>query len=496
MPPGIAFVAMVRGSMRRRGKGAWELRVYRGVDPATGRQVWATKTVRGSRRHASAELRRFAEETGHARLRAGSVGELLERWFETASPHWAAPTVRQTRSVIDCHLIPHLGHMPVTKLTTADIDDFYGHLLRAGGRDARPLAPGTVHRIHVVLHPALAQAVRCEWIWVNPASNASPPRVEPAEIRPPTAAQVARLLESVRDSDFALFVYLRLATSTGARRSQLLALRWADVDLDRGAISFTRALVEGPNGPELRPTKTRRAYRVALDADTLAVLAERHPHAVAGSTDAVRDRFVFSLGGDGARPWKTNFVTKRFIDARRTAGLAHFRLHDLRHFMATQMLAAGVPIATVSARLSHARARRRRSTSTRTRSRAPTATPPRPSPPSSPPAPHLRARRRAVTIPPSTGRCKARMLREVPPADTVLVVRAALPDTRRHGHRHRRERRDLEPPLRRRHAGRREAFAVRRLGVRPRPRPASGAAACPVRHRSDVSRVQGRRPFG
>jgi integrase len=65
---------------------------------------------------------------------------------------------------------------------------------------------------------------------------------------------------------------------------------------------------------------------------------------------------LFSSDGEGAVPWRPNFVTKRFIAARHAAGLPHFRLHDLRHFMAAQMLAAGVPIATVSQRLSHARA--------------------------------------------------------------------------------------------------------------------------------------------
>jgi integrase len=66
--------------------------------------------------------------------------------------------------------------------------------------------------------------------------------------------------------------------------------------------------------------------------------------------------FVFSFRPDGVKPWLPNWVTKRFIAARRAAGRPHFRLHDLRHFMATEMLAAGVPIATVSQRLSHARA--------------------------------------------------------------------------------------------------------------------------------------------
>jgi integrase len=144
----------------------------------------------------------------------------------------------------------------VTKLTAADIDDVYAYLLRRGGRDDRPLSPGTVHRVHVVLHRALTQAVRWEWIWSNPAAFASPPRVEPAEIRPPSVEQVRQLLDVVGNDDPDFFTYLHLAVMTGARRSQLLAMRWSDVDFDHAAIGLSRALVEGPSGPVLRPTKT------------------------------------------------------------------------------------------------------------------------------------------------------------------------------------------------------------------------------------------------
>ena len=73
------------------------------------------------------------------------------------------------------------------------------------------------------------------------------------------------------------------------------------------------------------------------------------------SARAVYDGFVFSTDPAGRRPWRPNWVTKRFITYRRRAGLAGFRLHDLRHFMATTMLAAGVPVPVVSERLCHAR---------------------------------------------------------------------------------------------------------------------------------------------
>lgn len=346
--------------MRQRGRDSWQLRVYLGTDPETGRQRWASRTVHGSQRFAQAQLRELTQEAGYAHLRAGTLADLLDRWFEAASPGWALTTVSHTRSVIDCYLKPHLGHLHVTKLTTEDIDDFYGHLLRAGGGRGQPLAPGTVARVHGVLHRALAQAVRWEWIWLNPASNASPPRVPPAEIRPPSPKQVVKLLEAVRTEDPALFSFLRLAASTGARRGQLLALRWHAIDWEAGAVAFTRALVQGPRGPELRPTKTHRTHRADLDRGTLAALASHRARVEAQAAEhgveLAEVAFVFSSQPDGSRPWQPNWVTKRFITHRRAAGLETFRLHDLRHFMATQMLAGGVPIATVSQRLNHARA--------------------------------------------------------------------------------------------------------------------------------------------
>jgi integrase len=346
--------------MRQRGRDSWQLRVYQGTGPETGRQRWASRTVHGSRRFAEAQLRELVEEAGYAHLRAGTLADLVDRWFDAASPGWALTTVSHTRSVIDCYLKPHLGHLHVAKLTTEDIDDFYGHLLRAGGRRNQPLAPGTVARVHGVLHRALAQAVRWEWIWLNSASNASPPRVPPAEIRPPSLEQVATLLEAVRKDDPALFCFLRLAASTGARRGQLLALRWNAIDWGAGAVAFTRALVQGPQGPELRPTKTHRTHRADLDGTTLEVVeghrARVEAEAAAHGVGFAEGAFVFSSEPDGSRPWLPNWVTKRFIAYRRAAGLDPFRLHDLRHFMATQMLAAGIPIMTVAQRLNHARA--------------------------------------------------------------------------------------------------------------------------------------------
>jgi hypothetical protein len=152
--------ALTKISMNRGSFPSWQLRVYQGPDPDTGRQRWLTRTVHGSRRLARRQLEDLVAEAGRARVRAGTLADLLDQWFQAASPGWAVSTVSHTRSVIDCYLSPHLGHLHLAKVTTADIDDFYGYLLRAGGRGDSPLAPGTVARVYGVLHRALAQAVR------------------------------------------------------------------------------------------------------------------------------------------------------------------------------------------------------------------------------------------------------------------------------------------------------------------------------------------------
>ena len=93
---------------------------------------------------------------------------------------------------------------------------------------------------------------------------------------PPTAAELRSLLDFVADRDLLLHVFLLTAAVTGARRAQLLGLRWRNIDIDRARISFCSGWVEGPDGPVLTSTKTERAHIVDIDPASFAVLAELH----------------------------------------------------------------------------------------------------------------------------------------------------------------------------------------------------------------------------
>ena len=135
--------------------------MYVGTDPETGRRIDRSATVRGSRADAERELAAMVAAVRAVRAvgARSPVSELLERWYAIAATGWAPTTIRQTRSVLDRYLHPHLGHLAVGDVTPATIDALYARLHRCGGRQGRPLASGTVARVQVVLRAAFAQAM-------------------------------------------------------------------------------------------------------------------------------------------------------------------------------------------------------------------------------------------------------------------------------------------------------------------------------------------------
>jgi integrase len=346
------------GFMRQRGN-AWELRVYIGRNPLDGKKQWASRTVHGGKREAQRALAAMvAEADRHALATPGAtVAELLERWFEHARADFSPKTVLETRGMIDRYLLPALATVNLTKLRTDDLDRFYRQLRAKGGRGGKPLAPATVRRIHGILRRALSQGVQWGWLGVNPAATASPPRVAATSITPPAPREVARLFALAEKIDPDLAVFVVLAAATGARRSELVALRWRDVDLDVGTVAIARGVVMSLDGLVEKDTKTHSARRVSLDATMLGVMQEyraRWDDRLALADLTVRDdAHVFSYDPQGLVPWRPDSTTRAFSRLCRRAGLGGVRLHDLRHYVATQMLASGVDVRTVAGRLGH-----------------------------------------------------------------------------------------------------------------------------------------------
>jgi integrase len=352
----------MKGHVRRRGN-SWELRAYVGVDPTTNRAKYLTRTFRGGKREADEALARFVTEVsggGHA-AKDTTLSGLIRRWLDLVRDDLSPSTVRGYERIIRCYIDPDIGRVSLAKLRTDQLDRFYSKLRDEGGQDGGPLSPATVRQTHAVIRRALNQAMRWGWIATNAASLARPPRVRARALTPPEPDGVLRLIAEAELIDPDLACFLLLAATTGARRGELCAIRWSDLDMKVGSLTISRSIVE-TQGTVLieKDTKTHLSRRIALDTGSLAALTHQRDRsqkrAHSCRVTLADSAYVFSADPDGVRPWVPNEVTKQFIRIRRSIGMDSVRLHDLRHFTATRLLSEGVPVRTVSGRLGHANA--------------------------------------------------------------------------------------------------------------------------------------------
>ncbi len=349
----------VPGTVRKRSNGLWEVRVSLPRDSLTGGRQQLTRYVRGTRAEADLALARLtveATDTG-APDPAGrhTVARLLEEWLDLISGRLAPKTVHEYRRLSRARVVPALGDRPVRAVDASEVDRFYRALQREAG-----LSAASVRQVHAVLSGAFGQAVKWGWIPASPITRTSPPPVRQQEIRPPAPVDVNALIAAARADDPDFGIFLVLAATTGARRGELCALRWLDIDLDAGSMVIHRALTDVGGKVSEKTTKTRVARRLRLDARTVSELRAHREAAEDRATSCGVPlsplAFVCSHAGDGAAPLRPDKATSTFTALRNRLGQPTVRLHDLRHFMATTALAAGVPVRTVSGRLGHANA--------------------------------------------------------------------------------------------------------------------------------------------
>jgi integrase len=353
----------VQGHIRQRNAGSWRIKAYLGRDESTGRKRYAERTVKGTKREAQKALAKLVTEVTEGRYASPgttTVNELLERWLELKAHQVQTGTHDSYGWIIERYLSPKIGSARLARLRTADLDRLYASLLRSGGEGGKPLSPRTVRLCHVVMRQALAQARRWGMLTINPADDATPPRSVHHEIVPPSGDEVARLLVGATEVDPDFGVYLRVLAATGCRRGEALALRWSDIQVapdGSTSLSLARSIALSSEGMVEKDTKTHQSRRVVLDAGTVEILAthrrQQEERAVPADTRITAESFIFSNALDASVPWRPDVSSNRFIRLCKDLGISGVRLHDLRHYVATSLGAAGTPIATISTRLGH-----------------------------------------------------------------------------------------------------------------------------------------------
>jgi integrase len=275
-------------------------------------------------------------------------------------------TAERYEELVRNYVFPVLGHLPIQKLTPTQIDHLYINL-------ERRLSVTTVRHIHVALKACLSTAVRKGKLLKNPADAADPPRAKDPEIgQALTVEEVTQLLNGFRPTVY--YPIVATTVMTGVRLSELLSLRWTDVDFKVHTISIKRAIEQTRKyGLVLKEPKSKRSKRtIGIDPALVAILKaehEKHLRLRAGvaansrvSLGAVRlpaDALVFPA--PSPRDGRINFtalrnpraLTKEVREKIRKLGFPKLRFHDLRGTHSTALLDAGVPVHTVAERLGH-----------------------------------------------------------------------------------------------------------------------------------------------
>jgi integrase len=357
------------GVMKRGGTWSYVIRVK---DPATG--VSRPRWVGG---FATDEDAKAARDEARVKARRGeyidrneiTVAEYLDQWLESHAMEIKAGTLEDYRKGIRLYVTPYIGGLKVQAVRPSAITKLYRDLLKEGGRNGKPLAVATVVHTHAILRRAFHDAVIVDQLIDNsPVERAKRPRVqatEPGTVWTP--AQLRTFLAVARRHR--LFAFFHVAAYTGARRGELLNLRWPDVDLDGKQITITGSagVVEGERLEGT--TKSGRKRIVSIDDETVTVLREHHNAqsadklAAGKSWRGEKDAHVFATAwGEPIYPDTVTALPRKLINAHNhpkegklpAETLPYARLHDLRHIHATTLLLAGVPVHVVAARLGHA----------------------------------------------------------------------------------------------------------------------------------------------
>jgi integrase len=345
-----------KDGFQKRGK-FWSYR-FRVLDPETGKK----KEIRISgfptkeeakkdrvRRESEAQKGRFvrpAKET---------VGDFFTAWLETkvSKGDLKKATAHQYRNSIQTYVIPNLGGLTVQELTPERLEKFLVNLIQSGSKTGKPLSNSTVRTVGIILSQGLDQAVRFNKLNNNPMKQVARPKGDTKKVGTYTAFEIKALLGYAKSHR--LHAFIHLAIHTGARRGELLALRWSDFDPEKKTISITknRGMANGEI-IEQNSTKSVRGNRVVeISSEVVESLqshAQRQGEEIkkAGSQWKETGYIFTQTDGEPLYPTTPYAVFKKMI---LELGLRSEPFHALRHTHATELLRAGYPPYIVAKRL-------------------------------------------------------------------------------------------------------------------------------------------------
>lgn len=294
------------------------------------------------------------------------LSEFCKKYLEIMEPHLSSATLDFYTNQINGYIIPALGHLKLKDITTSHVQAYITQISnmpkcdsnRVRKKDGEKISAATVRRYLTVLQSVLKQAVKLGVIPETPAKaeRLTLPKAQQPKLQIFTPSEASEMIECLKQEDLQFQVFIQLAIITGARRGELVALKFSDINYDTGLLTIERAAVKIPNKPvEVKPPKDYETRSVTIDQSCVelikALKREKESDAKRLGAQWCGDDWVFTQwNGEMMNP---QTPTKQFSKFLEKHNLQHRKLHSLRHTSATLMLYGGVSIKQVQRRLGH-----------------------------------------------------------------------------------------------------------------------------------------------
>lgn len=279
-----------------------------------------------------------------------TLADWLESWMENiVRPTRAETTVYGYQKIIDNHIVPALGHVPLLKLTPMDIQQYYIQVQQSAN-----LSSNTLRRHHDLLSSALRSAVRQDKLLVSPIDKVEPPRAKQKEASYYRPEELKRLYTLIEGHPLELCV--KLAGSLGMRREEICGLKWDCVDLQRQLLFIREARTAYGATVVQKETKNRSSVRTLFLPDDLIRLLRMEQARQADwlRQGRLKEPSQFVVLNYQGRPYSPNALSVAFTRFVRTNDLPRVTLHGLRHSFATVASFQGVPLFDIGKALGHA----------------------------------------------------------------------------------------------------------------------------------------------
>jgi len=257
-------------------------------------------------------------------------------------------------------IYPAIGHIKLRELRPDHLNSFYADLAKPGQnkRTGGKLSNKTILRHHRFISIVLAQAVREGLVPFNAASRAEPPKAEKKEANHLQKDDIAAILKALETEPIKWQMLVHMLMITGARRGEIIGLKWKNVDFDNNRIYICNTVYYTPDrGVYESSPKTESSKRyIALPAQTMQELKKyrvwQYEERLKLGAYYQNQDYVFSqdngnvMHPDSLATWLARFSKRH--------GLPHINPHAFRHTMASMLFFNGMDAVSISKRLGHA----------------------------------------------------------------------------------------------------------------------------------------------